>query len=542
MSLVGKPADLFAALASSYSIFRGDQPLPGAGPLLQAAVTPVFCNRNEANALVHELGNHDPDKLAEKRVVKIGDPLTFMRRAAGWGFGGLVCYSPQDQENLGVLGFIFMTRVEEAGRNLPTVLTAAVHGKLGPSLTRLGPRELSHDAIIHWLRYDIMDRLSALFGKTHPFRDWDSGDGFFEIRSPHSLIRILNVGLLGHWLSIDGAVPFFTSQDTAEVFLKTDLQTGWTRHAIDFVEFAKATDYRTAFLELAIQPITDLASRLTELQEWNPFLDVVINPASHRENSAYLSLSGAKNHANPRWTKLIGKRRDWWLRAPSGMWRLSPRNKLKLLEAADWWSGSDTLYWDGGPAIQLAGATLTLQTEPLRVVPIAPAELSDTELREEVELFLTHVPHESWDADSDPLDSFAMLAWDTESGDAGIARFPSPLHALRYLVDLERTCDRCRRGLEPDELDERGEQFRTAILNIASRIVRQGYSPQDSHDTVSIAHATLVSLHIDFLGYPRDLFWASNDAERDALLERLEVNRKIWQAWADQQRSLPVEP
>jgi hypothetical protein len=246
VNVVRDSAELYQALARSYGVFRGEQPLPGAGALRQAAVTPVFCDRGEAQSLADELARSDPEQFTVIHVVEVGDPLVFMRRVAGWGIGGLVCQSAQDREQLGVLGFTFMTRVEEAGRELPTVLTAQIANGIGPSLTRLGPRELPHDALIHWVRYDIMDRLSASWGKASPFREWNPGDPFFEIRSPYSLVRIMEVELLGQWLSVDGAVPFFTSTTAAEECLHRELRTGRTRHAIDFADSALAHDYHTA--------------------------------------------------------------------------------------------------------------------------------------------------------------------------------------------------------------------------------------------------------------------------------------------------------
>ncbi len=541
-------AVIFERLARGWVVLRGEEPLPGASAgFREAAVTPVYASREAAEALVEQLAREYPDQFSGMRVVQMGDPLAFMRRAAGHGIGALDLHDDQFGEALPNRGFMFMIRVEEAGRALPTVLTASAteRGELGPSLTRAGIRHFLHGELLHWLRYDILDEQAAHWGVRCPFRDWESGDPFYELRSERATLRLLGSSLLGHWLLVEGATAFFTSWEAAEAFRLKELEhpSNCILPTRSIVGVNEQPLHGQLHRELRVEAVLDLPARLAELARWNPFLDVVINPEDNRENAAYTTLYGLKASAGRAWRELSKQNHNVWLRAPSGLWALQPGNELVLLDRARWWSGCDTIRWNGGMSIQLATSRTSMQSALLQRSPFdfEPRELSDSELEDEVERFLATPTEDGAALALDTFDAFVLLGWDAQSGEYLDWKFSSVFHAIRYLAAHEQEYD-CR---HPDgsvcHRALRSERFQRAVRQIMKRVLRDKYAPTDGADLVAMCHSTLETLHLDYLGYARDLIWATNEEERAEYLDRLAVPPGQWAAWEAQQRNYPVD-
>src|SRR5262249_14272145 len=150
---------------------------------------------------------------SEPRLRLVGDPWALMRRAAAEGLCGFQLFENSQWSHR----FMFMVRVEEAGRNLPTVLACIDNkGNRLSNLTRSGETHLGHAELLHWERFDILDRVSARWSGTCPFREWNQGDPLYELRTADLVVLLAHVPLLGDWNSTEGAFAFFTSEDEAE--------------------------------------------------------------------------------------------------------------------------------------------------------------------------------------------------------------------------------------------------------------------------------------------------------------------------------------
>lgn len=215
------------------------------------------------------------------RLVQVGNPWKFMRRAAGEGLCGFQLFEKSEASHQ----FMFMVRVEEAGEILPTVLSCIdKNGQWMSSLTRFQEIQFNHAELIHWERFDILDPVSASFGKICPFRDWENGDFFYELRGENDILLLGNVPLLGNWNSTEGAVPFFTSENDAHHFFAHYLGQGQNR----ILNSRQNTpDLPQFIMNIRPTPIKDLALRLKELSDITPFAAWCINPNGHRENSGY---------------------------------------------------------------------------------------------------------------------------------------------------------------------------------------------------------------------------------------------------------------
>jgi hypothetical protein len=532
------PSTGFEELGQAWVICRAGDPLPGIGRLPFGTVVEVFPNQAAARRRIKDLAASDPGLFDGLTVERVGDPLQFMKRVAQHG----VCSLQPAAESTAQSGpklWAFMTRVEEAGRDAPTVLTVITPDGLGPSLTLGGVRELGHGELLHWERFDILDAACADFVQESPFRGWQNGEPFFEIRAPQVEIAIDDVPILGHWLASDGAYPLFSSHEAAAHFLANGLR-GARLISIRLLEGANVRELAT---ELRVEPVTDLATRLGESAEADPFIDVVINPTGHRANAAWTTPRRAPLvYSNGRWVDLTHADPAPWLRAVSGLWRVRPNNVLELHDPAAWWNGADTVFWAGGPSFQLERLGWSLHVpsgDP--ALPFDPSSLSATETKEALGTWLTATPKPS--ARRVPrLEAFHLLGWTLPEGELVDEVFPSALDAVRFLYAESVRQGRYfgRHGNEDATL--RAQRLQHALQEFAAAFVTRGYRGGDGHALVTICNATLAALHIDALGYAKDLLWASSDAELDRLLSRLRIPTRTWDRWRASAVELPVSP
>ncbi|MFM7295685.1 MAG: hypothetical protein ACKO4Q_00460, partial [Planctomycetota bacterium] len=219
-------SEALQALSECWYIEADGQVLPTLTGYRLGVVGAIMVTRDEAETLLSPEGENLRSRYREARAVQVGDAWALMRRAAGEGLCGFQLFEEGDWSHR----FMFMVRVEEAGTDLPTVLTS-IHRETGwsTSLTRSREGLIEHPEVLHWERFDVLDNVSGKAGQTGPFRDWEDGDPLFEIRADGIVVLIAEVHLLGHWNSTEGAFAFFTSEEQAAHYLSHHLGDGRNR-------------------------------------------------------------------------------------------------------------------------------------------------------------------------------------------------------------------------------------------------------------------------------------------------------------------------
>jgi hypothetical protein len=534
----------FDDLRNNWGIEADGRILPTLGQYSLGAVGAILRTQKDVDWFFS-----DPRQLevAGENVIpfQIEDPWSLMRRAAGEGLCGFQVFEAGEWGQT----FTFNVRVEEAGSPLPTVLRAAnPTGGASPSLLRLGERLLEPGEILPWSRFDILDRASARWGGTCPFRDWEHGDQLFEIANDHCVILVADVPLLGDWNSTDGSFAFFSSEIAAERFHRFCVADGQNRMIVTGGDLVEPEDI---WKSLEVRPVSDLASRLDHLASINPFAKWCVNPRGYRENAGYGALGlGGPNDGGP--TDPINDT-GYVLETVSGTWRVWRENRFELEEPLVGWSGHDTIGWSGGSSLQLMPLRESFGANSFPD-GIDLESLTDTEADEVVSQLLDVDDDEAsfWeeavsatDDQEDLLDQFHIVWWDAITGDGSDFpyRFPSPLDALSFLASFERQHDRVRRskgavscshigfrgsGNEEAE-DLTSERFRLGLRRIGVRILRDGYHPRDVEDLVALCNGTLKTLHVQFAGFAKDLLWASASPEQqEEILDQLGIESSDW--------------
>jgi hypothetical protein len=537
--------EIFEKLSKAWAITLGDALLPAGGAYPVGAIAAVMPDEASARRWIDEMS----EALASlgrgpAGVTPVGDPWTFMRRAATEGLAGiegvLVDLFPER--------YMFMVRVEEAGATWPTVLASVGLDGWDACLTRAGVRTLGHAEVLHWQRFDMLDSVTGLWGTECPFRDWDHGAPLYELRSDDALLLLSDVPLIGAWNSTEGAFAFFTSRERAERYLEEQLNDGrnWLLGVGDRdVSEDLANKLRAA-------PVHDLQTRLHELYRLRPLAAWCVNPAGHRENAAYGRLFYGDAHP----VSMSGNAADApRMAAVSGIWRVLPDNVFTMEHPMAPWTRKDTIRWSGGQSLNLIKLDRSFVLDPgVKTLP-SIHELTETEAEDliasqqagaTVEEALGYL-REAEDRREARLGQFHIVAWDAITGEGGDAskRFDGFLQSLQFLTLYEREHDSqfrtngatsCRHigfgGSGNTDFEKtRGERFRLGLRRLALRVLKRGYRPEDATDLVALCNQTLRTLHVEFAGFGKDLLWASPPEALDELLETIDVPPQSWAAW-----------
>jgi len=523
--------NIFDSLSQGYAAIGNGRIIPGRSDYSPGAVGVVLPNKDSAEKFLED--NAETFSISgfdNLKIEPIESPWNFMRRAAGEGLCGLFIISGENDNIL----FIFLTRVEEAGNDLPTILAQLTSDGIKECLTRSGVRSFNHGDILHWERFDMMDAVTAKWGIHSPFPDWNIGDPMYELKSEGVALAIAEFPLMGNWINIEGGYPIFTDEDSAWHFLQHHVN---STNARLFIAKTRHIDPHDAITELSPHPIKDIQSRILELENDFPFTSICINPIGHRDNMAYVSSHGDLIHV-------------------SGLWAIRPNNQLEKKTNFQGWAHNDTIGWSGGPLIQLSPLHTSLSTPNQTMTEMEAQEwiaqhfregheLEDLELdlkihNQEEETIEQHPQIESF---NDP-ELYFLSCWDTVTGDKGeepiiVRHF---LDILAWLAHFEFEDDRAYRtkGVQlshggeigfpgshnQDHENLTGERFRNGLKGILLRVLTNGYTPQDSNDLVFLCNATLKTLQVDFAGYGKDLLWACNDHE--SLAQILGVDGNAW--------------
>jgi hypothetical protein len=359
------------------------------------------------------------------------------------------------------------------------------------------------------------------------------------LRGDGIVVLLANVPLMGDWNSPDGAVAFFTSEDAALEFHQHHLGDG--RNRMIMTKDTGMADPAEAMASLTPHRIEDLGLRLKELEQVVGMSAWCINPTGHREDSGFGRLWETESDGS------------FKLRTVAGNWKVRPGNHFEKTKDPLAWSGSDTLFWSGGQSIQLLPLDVSFGVDPVRDAE-TQVPMSDAEMDEWVEDFLSRQVDDVTPESEPTLDSFVISCWDSVTGHVyePMPAFDGFLAALQFLAGYERENDAQHRlegaaacsaigfvGSGDDGHEAlRGQRFQAGLLSLAKRHLSHGYHPSYAADLVALANATLRTLHIDFAGYAKDLLWASDADTVGDLLEQLEIEPEVWDAWNDGAESI----
>lgn len=62
-------------------------------------------------------------------------------------------------------------------------------------------------------------------------------------------------------------------------------------------------------------------------------------------------------------------------------------------------------------------------------------------------------------------------------------------------------------------------------------MLQQNYQPSDANDLVALCNGTLRTLHVDYVGFVKDLVWASPEEQENLILSDLEIDQAGWKDW-----------
>lgn len=489
----------FDFLANAYTIAIGDRLLSIIGKYRIGAVAVIVPDEEEAIKFVEQifdavLGQYH----VEPTILRVGDPFTFMRRAAGEGLAGIESADPE----LFPYRFMFMVRVEEAGSMLPTVLASIVEDTWSNCLTRAGVQQLTHADVLHWQRYDILDPASKGAWVESPFREWKQGNPLYELRSETHVVVLSDVPLLGDWNSPDGSFAFFTTKEQAIEYLQNhldnekhrmipiattapqnshvnlaivfprlmrDLKKGSSafftpkqraveisqnlfdngKHRMVPLAIVEPQDPHAIMSNIFPRRVYDLRIRLHQLTKINLNAAWCVNPMDHRENAAYGRLAPFSLR-----TYVVGNEKTaetLKMYTVSGTWKIKANNEFEYEEPLTGWSGYDTIAWSGGQSIQLLPLDRSFVLESGLEEFESAEDLTESEIEELVDhhiesMHLEDSKKQFIDAPFDQLNSleqFYVVCWDTITGEGANKPwcFPSFFAAIRHLAAYEREID-----------------------------------------------------------------------------------------------------
>lgn len=138
------PNNIFEQFEEGYVLAHSMGIVPIVSNFPDGACALVFKSKNEGLNFLDQIRENLESTFQDLHLEPVQDPFQLMRRVAGQGMCGLVDPTQKGFEYF----FLFMTRVEEAGNYLPTVLSA-VDRSIQLSLTRTGVRQFSHSELLH---------------------------------------------------------------------------------------------------------------------------------------------------------------------------------------------------------------------------------------------------------------------------------------------------------------------------------------------------------------------------------------------------------
>lgn len=536
--------NIYKELENGFYLF-GDGPLAVLSENKNGCVALAFETESYAHAFIKEQIEALTSREVETPEIKpIHNCFTFMQLCAKHGFAGIELLSEENQKSV-----IFCVRLDEVSSILPTALSFNLEGVSYIKTRFKEYSETTYRTIKEWQRYDILDKVSARFAVNSPFRDWERknlyeirptskmlGDKAYEVfedKQP-SHITLFNVPCRGHFNALDGSVPFFTSIKLAFDFLNNR---SFTSHIMGFF----GPDYVSEFNETAIDKaqlnhffkivkIGNARKRVLEIE--NPFKGFCINPNGCRDSTGYISKDG----------------NEVFFHGVSGAWKILDNNVFEHHNDRNSWDNNDTFFWNGinGYKLKSLDRSFSYESEKTKY-----SELSETDINDLIEVRFSE--KEDFDEDNlimedlsgfDKLDKYLIISWDAVTGEGKDTPlyFNSFLDLIEWVWQYETISDFPMRlngavqsngmiGIpeSPDPEFQKAvhEKVSLQLQTIYKKVVEHGYSPKIGEDLSAILNHHLKSLHIDCIGYCKDILWQTYDNDLDEIVSSLAIPEEL---------------
>jgi hypothetical protein len=529
--------------------------LSGKGPLAM-----LSNNKNGCVALAFEGSDYaksfllENKEVFESRGVDVENPnlkpvensYEFMQICANHGFSGIELISEEDQKS-----FIFCVRLEEVSSVLPTAI--ALNNK-GISYVKTRFREFeepTYRTIKEWQRFDILDKETAHYVVKYPFRAQDV-NVFYEIRPTSRVVdndsfqqnkdeipshlTLFNVPCLGHYNAIDGSVPFFTNVKLLIDFLND-------KKFMSNVVYFFGDIFKSKFNDIIIEKcdlnnnfqvvkILDLKSRLLEVI--NPFKGCVINPNGTRDVTGYISTSEDDGEA--------------FFHGVSGTWEIGTGNQFKKIEVRNSWNRRDTFYWNGLNSYRLKPLDRSFSLESKAT---AHAKSTEGDINDLLKITFDDNPavfdHGKLFEDIEPeqkIEKYVVIYWDSVTGDGRDMPlyFDSILEVIEWFWKLECLQDFPMRkdgahlcngvfaipkALDLDIENSVHEKIKEQLSTVYKKILQNGYTPSMGDDISGLINAHFKSVHIDAMGYCKDLLWQTMEDDFEDIMEILQIPEEV---------------
>jgi len=551
---------IFTELIHGYVLMRdgGIKLLPGVGRRSDCASAILLPSQQMAEELILQIQDDCKDIFGELKFEKIEDLFALMRRASQEGIGAF----DSTANSFLASPLIFCNRPTEIGAAMPTLLVEwNCHENLNV-LSRTGEKIARAVDIVPWQRFDISDPLLSIWSSNgEPFRNWDSGEPMLAMLIDNCIPVLRKCSITGHWASLEGTLPVFTSEadfdyalnrglldseislfgpfcaDEYQVFKRRYKQTRQTTYlqteensavarTIDHGSRQNATS-NICLLKIASLPsfIANVCSQVPILQ----FGQYSINPYCHRENSGYgwssnliakevLNKQNIVKTADSKIKKRCGTEGTFF--TVGGTWTIEANNHINLQSKSDRWADNATINWSGGASISLLSQSTSIAHKD------SWKEFTNDEKKEEVlRIFEDNHTCEFFDKDEFkglPAQAhlFAAQLWDTITGEKFVARFDSPYQFLAFLYHAIPADEHARiygakscgspATAATGSRDINLEQLRTrrnknALMSIAEDAAITGYSPDKIIKTCWVVNQLFETLHLDYAGYIKDL-------------------------------------
>lgn len=477
--------------------------------------------------------------IKNPEVKPVENAYDFMQLCARYGYAGIELLSEEDQKS-----FLFCVRLEEVSSTFPTALTINIQETSYIKTKFKEYSETTYRTIKEWQRYDILDKVSAKFAVNQPFRDWDHKT-LFEIRtSSNAFLSLFRVPCRHNYNSLDGSVPFFTTVKYAIEFLNS-------------VEFRTHLMYisgpESKFNELAIDlppgsdsfkiiRIDDLHDRLNEIN--NPSMGYVINPNGTRDSMGYGHLSGNNEGFTPMFYGV------------SGNWKVLRGNNFEKIEKRDYWNGADTFFWNKINGYRLAPLDRSFSSESSST---KFSELSEFDIEDLIQVKFVdrefsedEIIQFSWpESEEEKIKAYSMIWWDAVTGEGKDEPFffDSILDLIIWLWQYECCRDypirrdgahQCNGFIGvPATSDKEYEnnihvKIKEQLIRIYKRIAVKGYKPKDGNDLSGLINRYFRTIHIDLLGYTKDVIFQLDEEEKVEVLNFLGIREEyLEEAFSD---------
>ena len=468
-----------------------------------------------------------------KPVLKpVLNSFDFMLLCAKHGLAGIELLSENDQKS-----FNFCVRLEEFSSELPTALSYNYEDNISYIKTRVHEyKEPTYSSIKDWQRYDILDKIAAGFSIKNLLRIMGE-DTFFEIRTNSNMIlSLFNVPCRHNYNSLHGSIPFFITIRDAISFLNDKkyntnlmhfggLKTDFNDLVMDLSKFS--VDYK-------IIKIDDLKKRLNEIDI--PFIGFVINPNGTRDSMVYGDLN-SDDESFP-----VAK-------GISGTWKILSANKFEKNEDRNSWIGSDSFYWNQVNSYKLSKLDRSFSHESLTT---SYSNLTELEIDELIELKFVdeEFQFEEMDIDifpetiEDKINSYCIISWDPVTGERedDPIYFKSILDLIVWLWQYECSRDfpirlngahQCNGlfgvagALDKDYEKTIHFKIRKQLINFYKKSSLYGYKTEDTFNLCGLINCFYKTIHIDLIGYTKDLLFQLDGNEKKEVLEILEIPEDI---------------